>query len=49
MRKLGFGNQCLLALILGLIAGRYLPQKPVDFIIPFGDAFLKLLKLVIIR
>lgn len=48
MRKLGFGNQCLLALILGLIAGRYLPQKSVDFIIPFGDAFLKLLKLVII-
>lgn len=48
MRKLGFGNQCLLALVLGLIAGRYLPQKAVDFIIPFGDAFLKLLKLVII-
>ena len=48
MRKLGFGNQCLLALVLGLIAGRYLPQKSVDFIIPFGDAFLKLLKLVII-
>ena len=48
MRKLGFGNQCLLALVIGLIAGHYLPQKAVDFVIPFGDAFLKLLKLVII-
>ncbi|MBX9867373.1 MAG: dicarboxylate/amino acid:cation symporter, partial [Burkholderiales bacterium] len=48
MPKLGFGNQCLLALILGLTAGHFLPQHAVDFIVPFGDAFLKLLKLVII-
>lgn len=48
MPKLGFGNQCLLALILGLTAGHFLPQNAVDFIVPFGDGFLKLLKLVII-
>lgn len=48
MPKLGFGNQCLLALILGLTAGHFLPQNTVDFIVPFGDGFLKLLKLVII-
>ena len=48
MRKLGFGNQCLLALVLGLIAGHYLPQNAVNFITPFGDAFLKLLKLIIV-
>ena len=38
MRKIGFGNQCLLALILGLVAGRFLPQNVVNFITPFGDA-----------
>lgn len=48
MRKLGFGNQCLLALVLGLVAGHYLPQKVVDFIVPFGDGFLQLLKLIIV-
>ena len=47
-KKLGFGNQCLLALILGLLAGHYLPQSSVDFITPFGDAFLQLLKVVIV-
>ena len=47
-KKIGFGNQCLLALILGLVAGHLLPQNIVDFIVPFGDAFLKLLKLVIV-
>ena len=48
MRKIGFGNQCLLALILGLVAGRFLPQNVVNFITPFGDAFLKLLQLVVV-
>lgn len=48
MRKLGFGNQCLLALILGLIAGHYLPEGFINFITPFGDAFLKLLSLIIV-
>ncbi|MEN9946763.1 MAG: hypothetical protein RLZZ293_1149 [Pseudomonadota bacterium] len=48
MRKLGFGNQCLLALVLGLTAGHFLPQNIVDMITPFGDAFLKLLKLIIV-
>ncbi|RTL10042.1 MAG: dicarboxylate/amino acid:cation symporter [Neisseriaceae bacterium] len=46
--KLGFGNQCLLALVLGLVAGHFMPQNAVDVITPFGDAFLKLLKLIII-
>jgi Na+/H+-dicarboxylate symporter len=46
--KLGFGNQCLLALVLGLIAGHFMPQAAVDAVTPFGDAFLKLLKLIIV-
>ena len=46
--KLGFGNQCLLALVLGLVAGHFMPQNAVDIITPFGDAFLKLLKLIIV-
>ena len=37
--KLGFGNQCLLALVLGLVAGHFMPQNAVDVITPFGDAF----------
>jgi Na+/H+-dicarboxylate symporter len=46
--KIGFGNQCLLALILGLAIGHFLPNDIIDFIQPFGLAFLKLLKLVTI-
>lgn len=46
--KIGFGNQCLLALFLGLVLGHYLPTNIVKGISPFGDAFLKLLKLVIV-
>lgn len=46
--KLGFGNQCLLALALGLVLGHFLPDDIISFISPFGDAFLKLLKLVIV-
>ncbi len=46
--KLGFGNQCLLALVLGLVFGHYVPSDIVGYISPFGDAFLKLLKLVIV-
>lgn len=46
--KLGFGNQCLLALVLGLVVGHYLPQHVIGYISPFGDAFLKLLKLIIV-
>lgn len=48
MRKIGFGNQCLLALIIGLIAGRFLPQNVVNIITPFGNAFLKLLQLIVV-
>jgi len=48
MRKIGFGNQCLLALVLGLVAGRYLPLNWINFITPFGDAFLQLLRLIVI-
>ena len=46
--KLGFGNQCLLALVLGLVLGHFLPTNIVNGISPIGDAFLKLLKLVIV-
>lgn len=46
--KLGFGNQCLLALILGLLAGKVLPESVIDFIVPFGSIFLSLLQLVVI-
>ena len=48
MSKIGFGNQCLLALVLGLVAGRYLPITWINFIAPFGDAFLQLLRLIVI-
>ncbi len=47
--KLGFGNQCLLALVFGLIIGHYLPTSVVNtYISPFGKAFLKLLQLIIV-
>lgn len=46
--KIGFGNQCLLALVLGLVLGHLLPTNIVNGISPIGDAFLKLLKLVIV-
>lgn len=48
MRKIGFGNQCLLALVLGLIAGKYLPLAWINFITPFGNAFLQLLRLIVV-
>lgn len=44
----GFGNQCLIALALGLLVGHYAPNDIVAFIAPFGDAFIQLLKMVII-
>ena len=46
--KLGFGNQCMLALVLGLGLGHFLPSSIIDVISPVGDAFLKLLRLVIV-
>lgn len=48
MKKIGFGNQCLLALGLGLALGHYMSQGVLDFVAPFGDAFLKLLQLVVV-
>lgn len=48
MLKLGFGNKCLLGLILGLVAGRILPQYIINFIVPFGNIFLQLLQVVIV-
>ena len=44
--KIGFGNQCLLALIIGVSVGHFLPNNVIDFIQPFGLAFLKLLRLL---
>lgn len=50
MKKIisSFGNQCLFALILGLFVGHYASSSLVAFITPFGDAFIQLLKMVII-
>ena len=48
MSKIGFGNQCLIALVLGLVLGHYMSHNIISFIAPFGEAFLKLLKLVIV-
>jgi hypothetical protein len=48
MKKIGFGNQCLLALVLGFYFGHYAPLEIVHFITPLGDAFLQLLKLIIV-
>lgn len=50
MKKIisSFGNQCLFALILGLFVGHYASDGLVAFITPFGDAFIQLLKMVII-
>ena len=46
--KLGFGNQCLLALVLGLVLGHFMSHDIIAVISPFGDAFLKLLKLIVV-
>ena len=48
MRKIGFGNQCLIALVLGLVLGHYMSHDVISFVAPFGEAFIKLLKLVIV-
>ena len=48
MKKIGFGNQCLLALVFGLLFGHYASAELLSFVLPFGDAFLKLLRLVIV-
>lgn len=48
MRKIGFGNQCLFGLVLGLVAGKLLPDNVINFITPFGEAFLQLLTLIVI-
>ena len=48
MLKLGFGNQCLLALITGVIFGIFANDASINFILPFGLGFLKLLKLIVI-
>lgn len=47
-KKIGFRNQCLIALILGLLCGYYLPKNVVYYITPLGSAFLQLLKLIIV-
>lgn len=48
MKKIGFGNQCLLALFSGLLFGHFMPKDVVAYVIPFGSAFFKLLTLIII-
>lgn len=48
MKRFGFGNQCLLALVLGLVLGHFMSIQILNVISPFGSAFLKLLKLIIV-
>jgi Na+/H+-dicarboxylate symporter len=48
MKMLGFGNQCLLALVLGLVLGHFMSVQVLKIIVPFGSAFLKLLQLIIV-
>ncbi|MBA3661876.1 MAG: dicarboxylate/amino acid:cation symporter [Gammaproteobacteria bacterium] len=43
-----FGNQCLIALILGALFGMIAPLQWVDALTPLGDAFIQLLKMIII-
>lgn len=47
-KKFGFGNQCCLALILGIVFGHLAPTAWVDFFSPVGTLFLQLLKMIII-
>jgi Na+/H+-dicarboxylate symporter len=46
--RVGFGNQCLLALVLGLALGHFMSVDVLKVIIPFGSAFIKLLQLIIV-
>ncbi|MCC2625415.1 MAG: dicarboxylate/amino acid:cation symporter [Burkholderiales bacterium] len=48
MKRLGFGNQCLFALVLGLVLGHFMPIPALKAVIPFGSAFIKLLQLIIV-
>lgn len=48
MTKLGFGNQCILALLLGAVFGIIAPTAWTDALSPIGDAFLQLLKMIIV-
>ena len=45
MKKLGFGTQCLLALLLGAIFGMTVPAQIVSWVAPLGAAFIQLLKM----
>jgi len=48
MKRFGFGNQCLLALVLGLVLGHFMSVQVLKIVVPFGSAFIKLLQLVIV-
>ncbi len=48
MKKIGFGSQCLLALFLGAVFGLLAHPQWVNFITPVGQAFIQLLKMIII-
>lgn len=42
------GTQCLIALALGLIYGFFASPQWIDFVVPFGEAFLKLLQMLVL-
>lgn len=48
INKLSFGNQCLLALFFGAIYGYFAPPHLVSILLPLSDAFLQLLKMIVI-
>ena len=47
MFKIGYGTQCLLALVLGAIFGNYAPVDWTTFIKPVGLAFIQLLYFIV--
>lgn len=48
MFKLGYGTQCLLALLLGAFFGNYAPLEWTQFIEPVGQAFIQLLYFIVV-
>ncbi|MCX7124055.1 MAG: dicarboxylate/amino acid:cation symporter [Gammaproteobacteria bacterium] len=48
MRKIGFGFQCLIALFFGALFGLWAHPDVVKMVAPLGDAFIQLLKMIII-
>lgn len=46
LTKLSFNSQCLLALVVGILAGYVIPVAWINVLTPIGTAFLQLLKMI---